>query len=238
MQWRTTAGLPVHRGQIHLLTTIGAKILFLFNHDAARPMRLVLAPFQVPHDNLVVMHLREDFLTLMLSGHRRSVRQLHTIEHRPTIPFRHSSLLICPVPLERSAPLRPATRHFEFFFAATLTSLWRSLLPKLAAIRGSVREASTFSQPAGAKTESQTLLLSDNVEISRQAWRRNRQGRQVTRTLSLGPRPCGCSLGQKSRSIPFFGRIHDVGLGVHCAVLNELSSTSTMLFLSSLQPQS
>ena len=84
------------------------------------------------------MHLREDFLTLMLSGHRRSVRQLHTIELRPTIPFRHSSLLIFPVPLERSAPLRPATRHFEFFFATTLTSLWRPLLPKLAAIRGSI----------------------------------------------------------------------------------------------------
>ena len=83
----------------------------------------------------------------------------------------HPCLSCAPVPLPRSAPLRPATGHprlFEFFSATTLTSLWKSLLPKLAAIKETVREASKISQPPGAKTESQTLLSSDYLKTSRQ----------------------------------------------------------------------
>ena len=155
----------------------------------SRPLRQVAAT----NDNLLVVHLPEDLLTL-ISGHRRGGRQLHTIELRPPIPLLHSSLLIFPLPLPRNAPPLPATGHpllFEFFSATTVTSLWRSVL---AAVKKTVREASKFSQPPGAKTESQTLLSSDNVEISRQAGRRNQQEGHVTRTLSLGPRPCGCSL--------------------------------------------
>ena len=60
-QWRETTRLPVHRGQI--LTTVGAKILFLFNQDAARLTSLVSEPLQVPHDNLLEVRLPEDTLT-------------------------------------------------------------------------------------------------------------------------------------------------------------------------------
>ena len=97
----------------------------------SRPLRQVVAT----NDNLLVVHLPEDLLTL-ISGHRRGGRQLHKIELRPPIPLLHSSLLIFPLSLPRSAPLRPATGHshlFEFFSATTVTSLWRSSLPKLPA---------------------------------------------------------------------------------------------------------
>ena len=111
----------------------------------SRPLRQVVAPY----DNLLLLHLPEDLLTLT-SGHRRGGRQLHTIELRPPIPLLHSSLLIFSLPLPRSAPLRPAQDIpglFEFFSATTVTSLWRALLPKLAAIKETVREAWTFLQP-------------------------------------------------------------------------------------------
>ena len=111
------------------------------------------------------------------------------------LSFDHPYLSVAPVSsslqshFQEALPLRPATGHptlFEFFTATTVTSLWRSLLPKLAAIKGSVREATKFSQPPQAKPESQTLLSSENVKISSQAGRKNQQEGQVTRTLSLG----------------------------------------------------
>ena len=92
------------------------------------------------------------------------------------LSFDHPYLSVAPVSssfrshFQEALPLRPATGHphlFEIFFATTVTSLWRSLLPKSAAIKGTVREASKLSQRQGAKTESQTLLSSENVKISR-----------------------------------------------------------------------
>ena len=111
------------------------------------------------------------------------------------LSFDHPYLSVAPVSssfrshFQEALPLRPATGYphlFEIFFATTVTSLWRSLLAKLAAIKGTVREASKLSQRQGAKTESQTLLSSENVKISSQAGRKNKQEGQVTRTLSLG----------------------------------------------------
>ena len=48
------------------------------------------APMQQLHDDLLVVHLRDDLLTL-ISGHRRGVRQLQAIELRPPIPLMLSS---------------------------------------------------------------------------------------------------------------------------------------------------
>ena len=166
----------------------------------SRPLRQVAAT----NDNLLVVHLPEDLLTL-ISGHRRGGRQLHTIELRPPIPLLHSSLLIFPLPLPRSAPLRPAQDIpvlFEFSSATTVTSLWRSVLPKLQANYGSVREASKFSQPPGAKPESQTLLSSENLKISHQAGQRTSKEDKSPEHCLLGTAMWMLS-SSEPRSIPF-----------------------------------
>ena len=158
----------------------------------SRPLRQVAAT----NDNLLVVHLPEDLLTL-ISGHRRGGRQLNTIELRPPIPLLHSSLLIFPLPLPRSAPLRPAQRTpvlFEFSSATTVTSLWRSVLPKLQANYGSVARGIEIFEASRSQTRiADTVVVRErkNLTPSRPT---NQQGRQVTRTLSLGPRQCGCSL--------------------------------------------
>ena len=94
------------------------------------------------------------------------------------LSFDHPYLHVTPVSssfrshFQEALPLRRAPGHaslFEFFTAMTVSSLWRSLLPRLAAIKGSVREATKFSQPPQAKPESQTLLSSNNLKISSQA---------------------------------------------------------------------
>ena len=118
---------------------------------------------------------------------------------------------------------------FEFFSATTVTSLWRSSLPKLPANWGSVREASKFSQLPGAKNESQTLLSSENVKISRRAGQRHQQEGHVTRTLSLGTAMWMLS-SSEPRSIPFSETYMMSVWACIAPVGNELRNTSAMMF--------
>ena len=153
----------------------------------SRPLRQVVAP----NDNLLVVHLPGDLLTL-ISGHRRGARQLHAIELRPPIPLMLSS----PTSKKRShcGQRQDIPTSSKFSSATTVSSLWRSLLPKLPATWRSVSEASELSQRQGAKTESQTLLSSDNTENLKPSRAKESARRTRHQNTVSGQRPCGCSL--------------------------------------------
>ena len=86
-------------------------------------------------------------------------------------PLLHFSLLIFSVfPLPSSAHSSPTTgnpRFTEFFAASTMTSLWKSLMPKLAAFWVKpCRRHKHFRSFQEQKTELQTPPSSENVRKS------------------------------------------------------------------------
>ena len=88
-------------------------------------------------------------------------------------PSLESSHLFSVLALPSSAHSGPTTgnlRFTEFFAASIMTSLWKSLLPKLAAFwRETVQKAPAFSQLPRSPKPNHTLPSSENVKISRQA---------------------------------------------------------------------
>ena len=85
--------------------------------------------------------------------------------------------------------------HRDLPLRKTLTSLWTSLLPKLAALLEIVRKASTFSQPPGATnriTDTAVVTQRKNLTTIRAKAQARRTSHQ--NTVSWGPRACGCFL--------------------------------------------
>ena len=154
-------------------------------------------PMLQPHDDLLVVHLREDFLTLTPSGHRRGVRQLHTTELRPPIPPRHSSLLIFPLPLPRSAPTVSSDRTFPplRIFRCHDSDL---TLEVFAAQVGSYQGKCARGNEIFAASTSQTRITDTVVVRERKNLKPSRAKEQARSTSHQntvsGQRPCGCSL--------------------------------------------
>ena len=86
------------------------------------------------------------------------------------MPLLHVSLLILPLPSSaHSGPTTGNLRFTEFFAASTVTSLWKSLLPKLAAFLEDHAEGTNIFQLPRSQKPNHTLPSSENVKISRQA---------------------------------------------------------------------
>ena len=86
------------------------------------------------------------------------------------MPLLHFSLLILPLPSSaHSGPTTGNLRFTEFFAASTVTSLWKSLLPKLAAFLEDHAEGTNIFQLPRSQKPNHTLPSSENVKISRQA---------------------------------------------------------------------
>ena len=140
-----------------------------------------MAPLQVPHDNLLVMGLPEDFFDFSDSLATNEVS---------SISIDQPCLSCFPVPLPRSAPLRPATGHphlFEFFFATTVTSLGGLCCPSWRLSRKPCARHRIFCSLQESNPNQDTVVV------------RERPG-QGTSKKDMSPehclwqQPCGCSL--------------------------------------------
>ena len=167
----------------------------------SRPLRQVAAP----NDNLLLMHLPEDLLTLT-SGHRRGVRQLHTIELRPPIPTSPSlqsphlsaftsKKCATAASTRHPRPLRIFLRHDSDLTLEVFAAQVASKLGKRA------RGIQIFAASRSQKRITDTVVVRErkNITPSRPT---NQQEGHVTRTLSLGTAMWMLS-SSEPRSIPF-----------------------------------
>ena len=83
------------------------------------------------------------------------------------------------------------------------------MLPKLAAIKESVRDAWTFSQPPEANTRITDTVVVGQPKISRQAGQGTSK-EDKSPEHSLGATAMWMLSSSEPRSIPFFGNIHDL----------------------------
>ena len=149
-----------------------------------------MAPLQVPHDNLLVMRLPEDFSDFSDSLATNEVSS--TSIDQPC----HSCF---PVPLPRSAPLRPAAGHphlFEFFFATTVTSLGGLCCPSWRLSRKPCARHRIFCSLQESNSNPRHCCRQRTTRP------RNQQEGHVTRTLSLATAMWMLS-SSEPRSIPF-----------------------------------
>ena len=137
----------------------------------SRPLRQVVAPY----DNLLLMDLPEDLLTLT-SGHRRGGSQLDTIELRPPIrtsPSLQSPHLSAPTCKKCATAFRDRTSSPLRIFLCHDTDLTlEGFAAQVGSYQGNRARGMEIFAASGAKTESQTLLSSENVKISHRAGQR------------------------------------------------------------------
>ena len=149
-----------------------------------------MAPLQVPHDNLLVVRLPEDFSDFSDSLATNEVSSTSIDQPCPSCS---------PVPLPRSAPLRPAAGHphlFEFFFATTVTALGGLCCPSWRLSRKPCARHRIFCSVQESSPNPRHCCRQRTTRP------RNQQEGHVTRTLSLATAMWMLS-SSEPRSIPF-----------------------------------